>query len=519
MKNVREKLIFFLVGSFFILILARLFYLQVLKGDYYLALILGTIQPPVQDQKPRGEVFFRDGEILATNKKFYLLAIDPKNIKDKKNLARKLKEVLGIEEKEVLENLRKGNLFLIPKELEKEDLEKLKIKEKGIFIREGFKRFYPQKEMAANVIGFLGGEGKGEYGIEKYYDLELAQGKDLVLTLDYEIQFGAEKILKEGKEKFNFEKGEILVMDPQNGEILALAVWPSFDPNHYQEFVQTPEIFKNPVSQEVFEPGSVFKAVTMAIALEEKKITPQTTYEDPGEVKINGWTIRNYAHRRYPGKITMTTVLEKSINTGAIFARELVEDFVFLDYLERLGIFQKTGVDLPEEILLNQEIKKKSKVALATASFGQGIALTPLQLARIYATFANGGKLIVPHLNKNFSGGERQIFSKETTNQLTQMLISVIENGFGKRGKVKGYSIAAKTGTSFQPKIGERGYSNKTWQSVAGYFPAFYPQFLILVKLDNPKTSTAEFSALPIFKETVEYLIKVAQIPPDHGTD
>jgi len=520
MKNLREKFLFFLILLGFLAILTKLGFLQIKKGDYYRALSFGLTTPLFEKKTQRGEIFFRGGEPLAINKFSYFLVIFSKKIKDPQNLAENLAQILGKNKDELLEKIKNEEFLLIDIGDDSEKINKIKkLNSEGIWIEEGVKRYYPQKELAANVVGFLGGEGRGQYGVEEFYDSYLKKGKNLILTLDYKIQFQAEKILKEFHEKLEFEKGQILVLNPENGEILAMATFPSFDPNEYTKYVENLEIFKNPFTQEVYEPGSAFKPVTMAIGLQEKKITPETTYEDPGQIKIDGWIIKNYDNRRYPGEITMTEVLEKSINTGAVFVQSKIENFVFLDYLKKFGIFEKTGIDLAEILYDNQEIKHGRDINFATASFGQGIALTPIQLARIYCAIANGGKLITPHLNKDFENlKKKRILSKETTTKLAKMLISVVENGFAKRAKVPGYFIAGKTGTSLQPKKDKKGYSERTWQSFVGFFPALNPKFLVLVKLDNPKTKTAEYSAVPVFKEIADYVIKIKQIPPDYET-
>jgi len=214
----------------------------------------------------------------------------------------------------------------------------------------------------------------------------------------------------------------------------------------------------------------------------------------------------------------MTEVLEKSINTGAVFAKNQIENSTFLNYIQNFGFFEKTGIDLPEVFSENRELKNGREVNFATASFGQGIAITPIQLLRAYCAIANGGKLITPYLVENFHKEEnpRKILSQRTISQLTSMLVSVVENGFGKRAKISGYYIAGKTGTALQPKFGEKGYSEKTWQTFVGFFPAYNPKIVILVKLDNPKVKTAEYSAVPIFHDLADYIIRLYQIPPDY---
>lgn len=517
MKNWRETCLFSLFSLLLLLILARAFFWQIVKADYYRALSLGIYHNFPKNTQERGEVYFRDGTPLILNEYLQFIFIFPEKVKEKEKLKKILSEIFSFDPLEIERKFSKKTPFSFFGKFTSQQLfilEKEKIE--GVVIDEGIKRKYPYGEVTANVTGFLGGENRGQYGIEEYYDKNLSEGEDLILTLDPEIQYKAFEILKIKKEEIGYERGHILVMNPQNGEILAMATYPTFNPNFYSE-TKDIRLFKNPFSQEVFEPGSIFKVVTMAIGLEEKKITPETTYEDPGEIIIDGWRINNYANRKYPGKITMTEVLEKSINTGAVFVAQKIPINSYLEYLEKLGIFEKTGVDLPETVYLNSELKKGRRINFLTTSFGQGIALTPLQVAKIFSAICNEGKMVTPHLvGKYQKNEEKLVFSKDTVNNLTKMMISVVENGFAKKARIKGYFIGGKTGTSLQPKFGEPGYSDKTWQSFIGCFPALKPQYLILIKLDNPQTKTAEYSAVPIFREIASFIIQTKQIPPDY---
>jgi stage V sporulation protein D (sporulation-specific penicillin-binding protein) len=519
MKLKREYFFLFLIFLIFFALFFKLFSLQILEQKKYSAFSFAIFASENSKEKKRGEIYFSGGEPLAINKEIFEIIIFPEKIKEKEKISEILANFLDKEkEKEILNKLK--NQEKISFEIEDEKIiEEIKRKNlEGVFFTKKQKRVYPQKEVAFQVIGFLGGEGKGQYGIEEFYEKELSEGKDLKLTLDFQIQFMAEKILEKEKEKLNFEKGGILVLDPQDGKILAMAVYPRADPNNYKQYAKNLEIFKNFFTQEIYEPGSVFKPVTMAIGLEEGKITPETTYRDPGKIKIDGWIITNYDNRQYPGEISMTEVLEKSINTGAVFVQQKIPKEVHLKYLEKFGVFEKTNIDLPEIVVSNSELKKMRDITFATISFGQGIALTPIQLARIFSALVNGGKLITPHLNSEFRlRKEVQVLSKETSEKLQKMLISVVENGFAKRAKIPGYFIGGKTGTALQPIFGGKGYSHKSWQSFVGFFPAFSPNYLILVKLDDPKTKTAEYSAVPIFKEMADFIIKLKQIPPDYS--
>jgi len=420
----------------------------------------------------------------------------------------------------------------------------------GIYLREALFRNYPQESMASQVIGFLGGQEKGQYGIEGYYDnllqgeemiqkkekgsigsffSEMLQGSyngtDLYLTLDYNIQFMAEQLLVRVHQDLEIEAGQIIVVDPISGKILALANYPNFNPNDYSE-VEDFDIFQNGAIQKLYEPGSSFKPITMAAGIDQGKITPQTTYLDKGKIKIGKYTIENYNSRIF-GEQTMTEVLEKSINTGAVFAEKQLGHDLFLDYMASFGFFKPTGIDLQGEVFSENKIFKRGyEINFATASFGQGIEITPIQLVRAFSAIANKGKLVKPYLlERIIKQGEEinispeisseQVISSKTASQLTAMLISVVENGFAKSAGIPGYYIAGKTGTAQVPEEGVYS-ADKTWQSFIGFGPAFNPRFLILIKLDNPKTRTAEYSALPLFKELAKYIIDYYKIPPDH---
>ena len=485
-KHWRINLILLFLLVFGAAIISRLFYLQVCERDFYKALAQGQQKTFTEKQGERGEIFLQN---------------------------------------------KQGELF------------PLAVNKNG---DEGSKRYYPQKFLAAQVVGFFGGEDMGQYGVEGYYNNKLTgevkfqegernpwvnffyseknqprKGEDIILTIDYNIQFKAEQLLKQAKENLSIEGGEIIVMDPMSGKILAMANFPDFDPNEYGTH-ENFEIFKNNAIQEAFEPGSIFKPITMAAALDQGKITPQTTYVDTGQVKIAGHTIYNYDKRVW-NKMTMTNVLEKSINTGAIFAERQIEHKIFLDYIEKFGFFRRTGIDLQGEILAsNKTLKNGRDINFATASFGQGIEVTPIQMAVAYSVIANGGKIVNPYVIEDFDNKDidnENVISSKSASQITAMLCSVVQSGFSKQARVPGYYIAGKTGTGQIPwtslGINKEGYSDKTWQSFMGFAPAFDPEFLILVKLDNPAAKTAEYSAIPVFKELAKYIIDYLEIPRD----
>lgn len=556
MKNWRINLILVFVIFFGAAIISRLVYLQIFQGDLFKALARGQQEMLGPVTGSRGEIFLKDKDglvLLATNKTWRFSYLSPKEIVDVEGTVEKLKEVLNLDKDFILEKInRKESLFeVIKRRLTPEEVQKLKkLNLPGVYLGEELLREYPQKTLAAHIIGFLGGENKGQYGVEGYWDDILAgeeehlffrnlssspaKGSDLILTIDYNIQYQAEHLLIEAHENLNIKGGEIIVIEPQSGKIIALAVFPGFDPNQYRKYAETDNfaIFQNGAVQKLFEPGSVFKPITMAAALDQGKITPHTIYEDEGFVKIGPDIIYNYGGKVW-GERSMTEVLEKSINTGAVFVQSKISHSSFLNYIERFGVFERTGIDLQGETFSqNEELKKGYEVNFATASFGQGVEMTPINLARAFCAIANGGKLVKPYIVEKIKNSDNKIIetqpevfseniiSSQTVSQLTAMLVSVVENGFGKAAKIPGYYIAGKTGTAQIPfsvlGVDKRGYSEETWQSFIGFAPAFNPRFLILVKLDNPETKTAEYSAVPIFRKLAKYIIDYWQIPPDY---
>ena len=303
---------------------------------------------------------------------------------------------------------------------------------------------------------------------------------------------------------------------------------PSFDPNFYSK-EKNLDIFQNSAIQKIFEPGSIMKPFTMSMGINEGKITPDTTYVDAGFVKVGLATIYNFDRRKW-GQQTMAGVLEKSINTGAVFVSQLISHQTFLGYLDKFGFNKKTGVELQGEVSLKNDINGPD-VEFATASFGQGISATPLQIARGFCVIANGGKLVKPYVVEKIVRGEKeteitpqildkQVISAKTASQVTTMLTGVVEKGFGKGAKIPGYYLAGKTGTAQVPFENKKGYyPDKTIQTFIGFGPALNPQFLILVKLDNPKVLSSSLSAVPVFRKLAQYIINYWQIPPDYDVD
>lgn len=554
-------------------VLTRLFSLQILQHGYYRDLAQNQHQLYKTLFPQRGEIFLRDLSLdrrdgekhyypLAINKEFQQVYLVPKDLpgEDKEELASRLSDLLGLDQEVILRRIDKPN---DPYEPLKHKIDNQIAKQIRAWDIEGLSlapetwRYYPNQSLASHLIGFVGmfQEQKiGQYGLEGYYENELkgstgsfTGGKDttgygipsliqkmepaqdgaqLVLTIDQNIQFKAEKELLAVVERWQAESGSIIIIDPKSGAILAMANWPAFNPNEYRK-VEGIDIFLNPSTQKVYEPGSVFKPITMAIGLDSGQVTPETTYRDKGEVRIKGSVIGNVDNKAH-GEQTMLQVLEKSLNTGVVFVQQEVGRNVFQEYIQKFKLNEPTGVDLVGEVggnILN--LFTGRDIDLATMSFGQGITMTPLGLITAISSIANNGKLMKPFIVERRIYPDDtevitqpevrvEVISPESAHTLTKMLVSVVDNGFGKPARVAGYNIAGKTGTAQIPDFEEGGYSkDDTIHSFVGFAPAFDPRFAILIKIDKPQgIRFASDSVSPVFKRLAEYLFNYLEIPP-----
>ncbi|MEW6408246.1 MAG: penicillin-binding protein 2 [Patescibacteria group bacterium] len=564
-KNRRINAFIIFIFIFVALIVLRLFDLQILKYKYYQALASGQHQIFEEITPSRGEIYIKDRfskELypLALNKKLNLIFAVPNQIEDKKEFVQKLAPLLEIKEKELEKKLSSGSSLYAPlkHKVSDEIAEKIKaLNLKGIYFQKESWRFYPDKEFAAQVLGFVGFENdkqKGFYGIEGYYDgilrgkeghffgekdalgkltligskfMEKAEdGASVVLTLDRLLQFQAEKAIAEGAQRYGADRGCAVVIDPKTGEILAMAIYPTFDPNKYYE-VKNMEVFRNSIIYDLYEPGSVIKPLVMAVALDLGLVSPQTKVLDRGEIKVDKFAIRNFDGKAN-GEVTMTKVLEQSINVGMVQVGQMVGKKRLYEYFDKFGFLNLSGVDLDSE--MPSRIKSYDLWAnsdLATASFGQGFSINALQLASAYTAIANSGKLIMPHIVEKIvypSGREeivrpqesQQIISSSTASTLSAMLTSVVENGQAALAKVPGYQIAGKGGTAQVPKPDSIGYDpSKRITSFVGFGPVEDPKFVILVKLDNPKGNVFGVeTAGPVFAKLAQDLLQYYQVPP-----
>jgi cell division protein FtsI/penicillin-binding protein 2 len=564
-SNWRLNLILVFVLLFAAGIVSRLFYLQILERKLFQAQALGQQTAFNSVIGQRGQIFCQNSQqekgskssgvikSLATNKDSWIVSLNLSGVDNKEEFSNILSQVLNISKDQIIIKLNgNDNYVVLEKGLSSEQLDKIKrLNLSSVSWQNDPERIYPQGKIASHVIGFFGGENIGQYGVEGYYENILKgkigvkekgsginailsndgqdqlDGSDIYLTIDYNIQFQAEQLLKQERIDHNIDSGQIIVMRPDTGRILALADYPNFNPNQYSKEKDL-SIFQNSVVQKLFEPGSVLKPFTMAAALNEGKVTPETTYFDTGRVAIGPDVIHNFNFEKM-GLQTMTGILENSLNTGITFVEQSIGKKTFLNYLDKFGFFSKTDVDLQGEVYSqNSRLKSGSDFDFATAAFGQGIQMTPIQLARAYCMIANGGKMVKPYIVDrivNQAGQDyiepevssRTIISQKTASQINSMLISVVDNGFNSVAKIPGYYFAGKTGTAQVPLLNGKGYDpDKTIQSFVGYGPALNPQFLILVKLDDPKVSKSSLSAVPVFKQLAQYIINYWQISPDY---
>lgn len=566
--NISLALIFLFSG----VILLRMFNWQILRHSFYVA--LASEQHYFSDRlfPDRGEIFIQDKSDLkfigdrtesyfpvAVNNPGYAVTAVPRDIKDIPGAAKILEGLLGISAQEIAKRLNKPNdsYEILAHKVSAETAKKIEeAKLKGIMSEDEMWRYWPENNFMSHVLGFVGFSGSkraGQYGLEGYYNSMLEgvsgiieterdvggkwisfgmkqyapaqNGADLVLTIDRSIQYKVEQVLSKKAEDIKAKSASAIVMDPNTGKILAMASWPNFDLNNYSA-VKNYNIFLNTNIQARYEPGSVIKSFTLASALNEGKIAPDTTYEDKGKMIIDGWPVSNAENKVY-GTQTMTQVLENSINTGAIFASSAIGIDKFLAYFKNFGFDAPTGIELQGEIagdLSNLETKKN--IAFANASFGQGIAMTPLELITAFSSLINGGKLMKPYIVEKILDGDkvaeehypetvRRIISEATSAKITSMLVSDVENGHSKAAKIKGYWIGGKTGTAQAPFENKKGYSDKTIHTFVGFGSAPDPKFVVLVKFDEPETVPyADYSATPAFSEIAKFLVNYLEIPP-----
>ena len=552
-----------------IIIIARLAVLQVARHGDYQALARGQHETLEELVPQRGTIYAQNKDTrypLAINRAYSMAYAVPRDVTDSEKTVIILTSVLGLDEQVVREKISKpDDLFEILKHrLSPEEERRLTESNlDGIHLSPEYFRYYPGGELAAQVVGFVGSDGqeyRGRYGMEASFENTLhgqkgvlqqeraagggwisigdrllmpaQDGPDILLTINYPVQYEVERILRAAVETHRADSGSAVVLSPQDGKIIAMASVPSFNPNNYNT-VEDIARFVNPIVSHAYEPGSVFKPITMAIGIDHGVVTPDTTYVDTGQVVEAGYTITNAEGKVY-GKSTMTNVLEESINTGVIHVEKLLGNTVFADYVRQFGFGEKTGIALPGESPGNMRnlAETKRDIQFFTASFGQGISVTPLQLAVAYGALANGGVLMTPQIVEKMTYADgredsiapqqrQRVIREETARTMGEMLRNVVVNGHGKRADVPGYRVGGKTGTAQVAKSDAKGYDDgATIGTFAGYAPLDDPRFVVVVKIDNPKDVIwAESSAAPTFGKIMRYLLQYYDVPPTEPYD
>ena len=566
-KNWRERVISASILIAFAALILKLGFVQIILHQQYKNLAEARHSLLEIIPAERGQIFAQGqkGEVkpIAINqKKWHIIAV-PSRLANEEE---KQKLISALVAKNVLDQASLEKRFANPKSqyapllYYADDAQKVALTElnpKVILAVSAQARYYPDGEVFGFLTGFMSGgsdERKATYGLEEYWNNELAgadgflktekdalgnvvsvgneilqpakNGDNLFLTIDYSLQYFACSRLADWVKKHGADAGAVVILNPKNGAVLAMCSAPSFDPNKFSEQKDN-KPFANQAINFSYEPGSVFKAITMASALNENAVTPETTFIDPGEIFYGEFPIRNAQNKKY-GLVNMKTVLDESINTGAIFAMKQMGKDKFRDYVSKFGFGMKTGIELPAEDAGNvSSLENLGEVFAATASFGQGLMVTPLQLATAFIPLANGGKLYRPYLVSKIQKADgsavetkpllvRTIISPATQATISGMLVSVVENGHGKQARVSGYYIAGKTGTAQIAKANESGYIESANNgSFAGFGPIEEPQFVMAVRIERPRdVQFAESSAAPLFGEIAKFFLTNKGVAP-----
>lgn len=507
----------------------------------------------------RGRIYDASSNLLAAEATQDLVFAEPRQIKDPARTANLLAPLLQLNAADLRRNLTDGATYL-PLAARVSDAVSgriARLRLPGIFLSPQPVRMYPEGSTAAQVVGYVDANGTGQYGLERQYNALLAgkvglrrilkdtsgaraaigrgpvtpslNGADLRLSINGMIQSAAESQLNAAVKLHRADGGTIIVMDPRTGYILALANSPSYDPNQYARYADQGKtsLFMNPAIQAVYEPGSTFKIITMAAGLDTGAITPSTSFYDTGVWTVDGVALHNW-NNQANGPETMTQVLQRSANVGASFVASRLTAPRFYRYARRFGIGRLTGVDLPGEVpgtLWQPGDKAWTEVSLYTNSFGQGLDTTPLQMIRAVGAVANGGMLMKPQIVRSITYRGRvvqthpvrqgRVISRRTARTLTGMLVRSAIGGEAKLGLVKGYNIAAKTGTANVAGPNGGYIQGDTIASIVGYAPANNPRYIVLVKIDRPRdTPWGSMAAAPVLRNLFQELFMLGRVAP-----
>jgi stage V sporulation protein D (sporulation-specific penicillin-binding protein) len=556
--NLRYKTIFGIFTIVFFLLISRLFYWQVVKAEELSRLGQSQYGKTIVIQPQRGEIRTSDGFPVVANKTSYFFAVNPKEISDKQKVQDLLVNTLKENEASIGAKLVIDKFWVPIKDAVDEET-KRKMEASGFpgfYFDQKYTRFYPEASMAAQLTGFVGkddhGEDKGYFGLEGYYE-RLLQGKEgkalqmhdafgkpilakmsessaqvdgsnLILTIDRVIQFDVEKKLKENVERFEADSGMIGIMDPKTGKILAMASYPNFSQENYQDY--SGDLYKNPFISNLYEPGSTFKPLIMSAALDAKLVKPTTKCPIcAGPVSIGEYDIHTWDDK-YRKDLTMTEVIQHSDNTGMVYVAQKLGFKRMSDYLKKFGIENLSGIDLQGEVTSSFEDKTWYPVDVATLGFGQGISVTPIQILSAISAIANNGKRMEPHVVDGVESPDKSItkiapkvigspVSDETAKVMTEMMVNAVDKGEASWAKLQGYRVAGKTGTASIPIKGHYDPQN-TIASFVGFAPADNPKFVMLVIFVRPKASIygAE-TAAPVFFSIAKDLLMYYGISPE----
>ena len=554
----RLGLTFVALTLLFVAMGARLFVLQIMEAPAYAQLASQQRDRTIEFPARRGAIFDRNGAALAISVDLKTIYTDPEMVADPAGAAEQLAPILD-EPYELLLQKLSGPMpdddaprfeYLMRQAPPRISERVADLGIPGVFMRDEAKRYYPGERLASHVLGFAGTDGVGLEGIEAQYDdvlqgkagrmtfeqdlrgnylpgggFEVDQpepGRALFLTIDKKLQYFTQLTLADAAARFHAEAGTAIVMKPQTGEILALANYPDFDPNEPGD--SDPEALQNRALNYVYEPGSAFKIVTAAAALEEKVVTPRSEFIVPDAMPYAG-EIFNDSHPHPTLKMTTTEIIEQSSNVGTIQIGLKLEEERLDEYVRRFGFGQKTGLDFPGEsggIVIDRE--DWTAPTIATIPIGQGIAVTPLQMASAYSTLANGGMWVEPKLLAATMDGDgkvrpsphastRRVVSRKTAEQMARILTGVTRRGTGIEAQIPGYAVAGKTGTAQKP-LPTGGYGNSYVGSFAGFVPAQRPEIVVLVVLDEPSPIWGGSTAAPTFKTIAEFALRHLGVSP-----
>lgn len=561
---VRIRIISGIVFLVAIILLGRLYFVQIMHGEDFSNDADRQYTNAGQDLYNRGSIFLqdKDGRLVsgATLRSGFTVAISPKNLTKEEDVYKKLSKLIEIDQDTFFLRAGKKNdpYEEIAKRVEPDTahaIEDLDIN--GVSIYKDRWRFYPGETLAAQTlgfVGFIGDEFSGRYGLERYYNDVLERNSDgmyinffaeifaninsavfkkgnrsgdVIVSIEPSVQLFLENKLAEVNEEWDSRQTAGVIINPQNGEIHALAVYPNFNVNEFRE-EENASVFSNPIVESVYEMGSIIKPLTMVAGIDAGAVTATTTYNDKGSIDLSDYTISNFDGKAR-GVVPMQEVLSQSLNTGVAFVVNKMGNKRFADYMLSFGVGDETGIDLPNESAgLVDNLDSPRDLEYATASFGQGIAMTPISTVRALSVLANGGKLITPHLTKKvkYTSGlsktmtfvDERVLKEESAEEVTRMLVNVVDDALlGGTVKLDNYSVAAKTGTAQIADRKEGGYyEDKFLHSFFGYFPAYDAQYLVFLYTVEPKeVRYASQTLTHPFMDTVKFLINYYEVPPD----